>query len=144
MARVLLHCDQYKIQQALQQRLQQSQTPDITAIEAKDQCSGLEKVVNYLQQHLNQTPSLDELATIANTNRTTLNQQFHLLYQMTVFDWWREQRLQHAAKLLQSSNLTILEIAQKVAYRSSTGFNTGFKARFGISPKKYRELYTLS
>jgi len=144
MARVLLHLDQYKIRQALQQRLQQSQKPDITASEAEEQYSGLEKVVHHLQQHLNKSPSLDELANIASTNRTSLNQQFHLLYQMSVFDWWREQRLQQAAKLLKNSNFTILEIAQKIAYRSSTGFGSGFKSRFGISPKKYRELYKLS
>ncbi len=144
MARVLLHLDQYKIQQGLQQKLEQHQIPNISAIEAKKQYSGLEKVIHYMQQHLDQRPSLDELAKIANTNRTTLNQQFHVLYQMSVFDWWREQRLQQAKNLLQNSQLTILEISQKSAYHSNTAFTTAFKTRFAITPKKYRELYQLS
>ncbi len=142
MARVLLHLDQYKRQQnlqlRLQQELQQNQAPDSTQIEAEKQCLGLEKVVEYLQQHLESPPSLDKLATIANTNRTTLNQQFHLLYQMSVFDWWREQRLQSAAKQLKTSRLAVLQIAQQVGYSSYSGFIAAFKARFGMSPKKYR------
>jgi AraC-like DNA-binding protein len=96
------------------------------------------RVVDYLCDHLANQPSLDDLARIAGSNRLTLSRNFKRLYGMTVFEWLREQRLGHAAKLLGESNRPISEIATTVGYSSLQGLANAFKQRFELSPSSYR------
>ncbi len=49
-----------------------------------------------------------------------------------------ERRLQKAAQLLTSSNLSIKEIAYAVGYRHHSSFVRAFQRRFAQAPKHYR------
>jgi transcriptional regulator GlxA family with amidase domain len=49
-----------------------------------------------------------------------------------------ERRLQKAAELLTSSNLSIKEIASAVGYRHHSSFVRAFQRRFAQAPKRYR------
>jgi CheY-like chemotaxis protein len=142
LARVILHLDQHSLYLRLQQRLEAYEQaglalPDDTALPA-DRAGSLAKVSNYLRENLAATPNLDELARIAATNRTTLNQDFQRLYCMSVFDWLREQRLLRAALLLRTTDRSVLDIANSVGYASHAGFTAAFRQRFGVSPKECR------
>jgi len=142
LARVVLHLDQHRLYQRLQQRLEAYEraglaVPDNTQ-PAAEHARSLAKVSQYLRENLASTPNLDELARIAATNRTSLNQDFQRLYCMSVFDWLREQRLLRAAVLLKTTERTILDIAQSVGYTSHAGFTAAFGQRFDVSPREYR------
>jgi len=143
LARVILHLDQHRLQQRLLQRLEAYERLGLGAlsestVSTAEHAKGMVKLANYLRENLANNPSLDDLAQIASTNRTTLNQDFQRLYGLTVFDWLREQRLLKAAWLLRSSEKSVLEIAQGVGYASHAGFTTAFRLRFGLSPREYR------
>lgn len=49
-----------------------------------------------------------------------------------------EQRLQKAAQLLRTSELSIKEITDAVGYEHHSSFTRAFKHRFGLSPRFYR------
>lgn len=142
LARVILHLDQSRLQQRLRQRVEAYERvglaiPDAPST-AAERASSMAKVSNYLLENLAATPNLDDLARIAATNRTSLNQNFQRLNGMSVFDWLREQRLLKSALLLKNTERPILDIAQSVGYASHAGFTAAFRQRFGVSPRQYR------
>ncbi len=140
MARVMLHLDQHHLCQCLQQRLEAYEPAGqaIPNTAATELARSVVMVSNYLLENLACNPSLDELARIAATNRSSLNHEFQKFYCMSVFDWLREQRLLRATLLLRTTRLPIRFIAKSVGYISHAGFTTAFHRRFGISPRECR------
>lgn len=51
----------------------------------------------------------------------------------------RNMRLDEAARLLKSTNMSAYDIGQKVGYNSASSFNRAFSIRFGKTPMKYRK-----
>ena len=47
-------------------------------------------------------------------------------------------RMDHAKKLLKTTQLSINAVAERVGYSNSTYFRTAFKSRFGITPRQFR------
>jgi AraC-like DNA-binding protein len=78
------------------------------------------------------------LATEIGASRTVIAERFaHFLGEppMTYLTRWR---LQRAARLLQTTRQTILNVALDVGYESESAFNRAFKREFGLPPAQYR------
>jgi len=137
LVRVNTHLDRHSVQQNLLQRLQsyeQTEHSNNNDIHIQK----IEKIRNLLEANLAHPHSLDELAQLAGTNRTTLNKHFRILFGASVFEWLSEQRLQKAAQLLSTTQLSVQALASEVGYENSANFSTAFKRRFGMPPAKYR------
>lgn len=48
-------------------------------------------------------------------------------------------KLNHAAHLLKTTDLKIINIAHEIGYSSISNFNTKFKEYFGVTPSRYRK-----
>ena len=48
-------------------------------------------------------------------------------------------RLRLAARLLETTRKTILQVAGEVGYESEAAFNRAFKREFGLPPARYRK-----
>jgi AraC-like DNA-binding protein len=82
--------------------------------------------------------TLATLARQAGASRSVLGERFiHLLGEppLAYLGRWR---LQLAARLLETTSKTALEIAIDVGYGSEPPFNRAFKREFGIPPARYR------
>jgi DNA-binding response OmpR family regulator len=97
-------------------------------------------ISEYLLNNLQRTPTLNELAQIANTNRTSVNVHFRNLFGMSIFEWLTEQRLLRAAILLRTSSIPIQNIAENVGYANTSALTHAFKRRFECTPGEYRLL----
>ena len=51
-----------------------------------------------------------------------------------------EWRLQKGLAMLETSRLTIQQIAASTGYRSPAAFTRAFSGKFGIAPRDYRQL----
>ena len=81
-----------------------------------------------------------DLAREVGASRTVLVDRFaHFLGEppMTYLTRWR---LQLAARLLQTTRQTIVEVAADVGYESEAAFNRAFKREFGAPPARYRRM----
>jgi transcriptional regulator GlxA family with amidase domain len=47
-------------------------------------------------------------------------------------------RLQHAARLLETTDRTVLDVALEAGYASEASFNRAFKRHFDLPPARYR------
>jgi AraC-like DNA-binding protein len=82
--------------------------------------------------------TLNELAAEVGSSRSVLGERFtHLLGEppLTYLARWR---LQLAARLLQTTRKTVLQLALDVGYESEAAFNRAFKREFGLPPAQYR------
>ena len=57
----------------------------------------------------------------------------------TLKKYFLKTKMTAAARLLESTSLSIIQVAERLGYYSLSHFNIIFKENFGISPAKYRK-----
>jgi len=102
--------------------------------------SWLRRVRESLEDSYLHTPSLAELAAIAQVHPVHLSREFHRHYRMTVGEYIRKRRVEHASKLLSGSDLTMAEIAKTCGFSDQSHFCALYKKHYGITPAKFRDL----
>lgn len=90
---------------------------------------------DYLRHHIEEPPSLPELAKVVGLNEYKLKREFKEFFGTTVFGFVAEHRLERAQMLLLEREKSVSEIAYELGYSSPQHFSTAFKKRFGMSPK---------
>jgi AraC-like DNA-binding protein len=94
-----------------------------------------------LQNHAYRNPELriDEAARAVNTNRTYLSSIIRDHFETHFIGFVNKYRIAEAKELLSDDNsLTIVEIADKVGFKSVTSFNLFFRKETGVSPSQFR------
>lgn len=81
---------------------------------------------------------LAEIATKVAASRSVVADRFALLMGEGPLTYLARWRLQLAARLLQTTRRTILQVASEVGYESEAAFSRAFKREFGVPPAKYR------
>ncbi|MEH2177626.1 helix-turn-helix domain-containing protein [Nostoc sp.] len=100
--------------------------------------SDIDRIYNVreiLLKHLDNPPSLIELARQVGLNDCTMKQGFKQVFGTTVFGYLHNCRMQLAYKLLIERNMNVTEVARTVGYASLPSFSNAFRKKFGISPK---------
>jgi AraC-like DNA-binding protein len=83
--------------------------------------------------------TVPELATEVGASRSAIADWFTRFLGESPLRYLARWRLQLAARLLQTTGRTILQIALDVGYESQAAFNRAFKREFGVPPAKYRK-----
>lgn len=94
----------------------------------------------YIDQSFSEPVSLTQLATIANLSVRQLSELFRRQLGMTPQQYLTEKRMQFAWRILESGNLTIQQVADKVGYKSLSAFSDRFRKHFGHSPRYFRQI----
>jgi transcriptional regulator GlxA family with amidase domain len=92
-------------------------------------------------QHLDQQVTLPELAAHARTSVRTFTRRFHHEVGMTPGQWLTRQRVERARHLLETSDLTIDQIADQSGFGAPSSFRHHFRAIIGVSPAAYRRTF---
>ena len=79
-----------------------------------------------------------ELAAKAGASRSLLSERFGQFLGEPPLTYLARWRLQLAARLLQTTQKTVLHVAMDVGYDSEAAFNRAFKREFGSPPAQYR------
>ena len=88
------------------------------------------------------TVPLGELARKLGLGKSVLSRKFKKSLGVGYRQAVQDSRITHARELLWMSRLTITEIAQAVGFGDLPRFDKVFKARFGMSPSRYRQQQT--
>jgi len=97
------------------------------------------KARDLLLAHVQEPPSLKQLAHTVGTNHTKLSKAFQQTFGTTVFAYLRECRLAKAQCLLCQNALSIQQIADTIGYKNHSAFTATFRQRFGLTPRQYRQ-----
>ncbi|TBU71238.1 response regulator transcription factor [Phytopseudomonas daroniae] len=99
----------------------------------------LRAAMRLIAQHLDDMPSLAEIARKVGTHDKRLSGIFREHLGMTVFAYIREVRLKQGLELLANSGMSIQDIAELVGFRSACNFTTAFRERMGMTPSQFRQ-----
>ncbi len=104
-----------------------------------EQIEIVRSIHDSLLQHMEQRITIQELSRQYLIDPTTLKAAFKSVYGTSLAAHIREHKMEQAAKLLQTTNLSIAEIAQSVGYDSQSKFTEAFKAAYHMLPREYRK-----
>ena len=82
--------------------------------------------------------SASGLAKKIGTNPHKLKKVFKTEYGVSLFQFSRVHRIEHAKKLLRETNYTLPVIAEMAGYTEGNNFLASFKAVAGMTPGEYR------
>ena len=94
----------------------------------------------YLLNNLGRHVTLEELIEEFGVSGTTLKKHFREDHGMSLYAWFKIQRMQAAAQALRSSRDTILKIAGDYGYENASKFSAAFRDVYGVSPREYRKV----
>jgi len=105
----------------------------------KTQKDIVNKVVDYIENHLDENIDLDKIADSAGYSKFHLNRIFTNETGCTIYKYVQVRRLTLAAEKLVKTQNSIVEIAYEAGYDSQQAFTQAFKQVYLYTPKQYRE-----
>lgn len=97
------------------------------------------RIKNYLEEHLEEKITLEELAEKNFISVSTLKRIFRLKTESSVMAYLTDLRIEKAKQLISEQKHTFSAIAEKTGFGSVHYFSTVFKKHTGITPNEYRE-----
>lgn len=98
----------------------------------------INKVIEYTNNNLSKSSSLEELAAIAYISPFHFYRIFIAITRESIIFFANRLRLEKAARLLKLSKQPILDVAMDCGFSSAATFSRSFKQYFGISPSSYK------
>jgi len=101
----------------------------------------LEPVLHWMRDHLAEPLTLDSIAAHASMSTRTLSRHFRAQTGTTPLQWLIRQRLTRAQELLETSTLTIAQIATATGFGTAVLLRQHFTKAFAITPTGYRRTF---
>lgn len=112
------------------------QLPQRQVILRESDITKIETARDLLIKNLRNAPTIEELAKQVGVNRQKLKSGFKLIFDTTISNYLRDERLETASLLLLSGK-SIAEAAQAVGYINQSHFSKRFKEKYSVLPKDY-------
>jgi AraC-like DNA-binding protein len=96
----------------------------------------LSKAINYIEEHITEDISVDEISNQAYTSSSHFQLVFHVVMGMTIGEYIRNRRLSLAAQDLLKPNSRIIDVAMRYQYDTQESFSKAFTRFHGIPPSK--------
>jgi AraC family transcriptional regulator len=98
----------------------------------------MRRAEEYIQTNLAGDISLASLARLSCMSVDHFLRSFRAASGLTPYQYVLEQRLRRAATLLRSGDVPIATLAGRCGFGNPSHFSVKFRARFGVSPSRYR------
>ena len=98
-----------------------------------------EKVLNYIDEHLGSDLTLAELSEVAHMSKNYFCRQFRKLNGISPWEYITIKRVEKAITYIESTDMTMLEIAIKCGYNNTSNFYYAFKRVTGKTPGDYKK-----
>jgi AraC-like DNA-binding protein len=104
--------------------------------------ASLTKVLDYMNDQLHETPSLDELSDIAGYSPFHFARLFKSTVGVSPHQYLTKERIQRSQFILARSDISITKIATDLGFDSSSHFAATFRQVVGVTPSAFRHSYT--
>ncbi len=99
----------------------------------------MERVEQYIREHISEELSQEELARMVYISPTHLRRLFKKKYHTTMVDYITDMRISLAEELLRDSRLSISAVAEKTGFHNYSYFTKIFKKYKGKTPREFRQ-----
>lgn len=102
----------------------------------------IQRALEYIEKNMDNTEyAVEQLSSDLGMTRMNLYRKLQSITGNTPSDFIKSIRLKRAAQILQGSQLTMVEVADRVGFSSASYFTKCFKDMFGVLPTQYAESY---
>jgi AraC-like DNA-binding protein/quercetin dioxygenase-like cupin family protein len=98
----------------------------------------LREVFEFIERHYPERIALPRVAALAGLSRPQFHAVFKKATGMTLVDYLNQVRLAHAARLLQETGQSIVEIAHAAGFSDQSYFDRRFRRHYGRTPLQFR------
>ncbi|MBQ3558807.1 MAG: helix-turn-helix transcriptional regulator [Agathobacter sp.] len=102
----------------------------------------IRNVINYIQTHLENALTLDELAAQIDRNPKYLSSTFKREVGVGINEYINSARIQQSLTLLRNTDFVVSHIAMLVGFNDANYFTKVFSKEMGCTPSQYRKEYT--
>ncbi len=99
-------------------------------------------VKNYIRLHLSETIRVEDIARALCISRSHLSEKFRQETGLTLINFITAEKIEESRNLLSYTNKPISAISNYLGFSSQSHFQNIFRKMSGMTPRKYRELYT--
>lgn len=103
----------------------------------------LMKAEQYINDNLNRTINLAEVAAAANMNTFYFLKCFNKWKGKTPYQYFSDQRMERAKGLLLQGGFSVAEVAAAIGFKNTTNFVTAFRRYAGVTPLKFAKISRL-
>ncbi|HEY5771789.1 MAG TPA: AraC family transcriptional regulator [Chitinophagaceae bacterium] len=107
---------------------------------ATDKADCVDSAILYMQEHINDKISLNELSSLYNYSVSRFSGLFKQKTGYAPIDYFVQMKMQKACQQLDFTNRAVKEIAFGMGFDDPYYFSKRFRTIIGMSPKKYRAL----
>jgi AraC-like DNA-binding protein len=97
----------------------------------------IKEAKNILIADLQNPPTIELLSKQVGINRQKLKTGFKKVFDKTIYNYLRDERLELARLILLENTMSIKETARAVGYANQSHFAKRFKEKYGVLPKDY-------
>lgn len=101
----------------------------------------LSEVITWALEHLHEQFDVETLAARAYLSRRTFDRRFRSRTGSAPLQWLTTQRVIQAQRLLETSDYSVEEVADRCGFRSAVSLRSHFRRQLGSSPAAYRAAY---
>lgn len=102
---------------------------------------GIREAQEYIEQHIHERISIDELAEKVSMGRRSFERRFRQATGNAVLEYMQRVRIESAKRSFESGRKNINEVMYDVGYTDTKAFRTVFKRITGLTPLEYRSKY---
>ena len=103
-----------------------------------------ESLIHYIEEHLDEDLSLDQLASTFYVSKFHISHVFKENLGMSVHQYITKKRLSMCRDAILSSPDGISKIYLLYGFKDYSSFFRAFRKEYGISPKEYKDVYSLT
>ena len=131
---------EFRVREALTRAFCQAFASSMRAPEgARRDDDQVKAMMRFLQSRLDQPIDLTDLARFAHLSERSCQRRFRACLNLTPMQYLTQVRLARAAELLRQGDLTVTEVGIRCGFQSPGYFARLFHARYGLSPRAWRE-----
>lgn len=98
--------------------------------------------VEYIYVHIKERITVEDLAAYTGLSTSYLSRLFKQETGVSISDYIREKKIEKAQNLLKFCDFSLVEITNYLSFSSQSHFIQLFKNFTGMTPKKYRDIYS--
>ena len=100
-----------------------------------------QNVISYVSKHYTEKITLESVARVFGYNVKYLSTALHSLLGINFRRFISLYRIDHAKRLLETTDLSMLEVAYSSGFSALSSFNRIFSESLGVTPLEYRKKY---
>ncbi|GAA1177699.1 helix-turn-helix domain-containing protein [Streptomyces hebeiensis] len=107
----------------------------------RDRCDTVGTVLGWMERHLDQEMTVEQLAARAHMSPRTFARRFQQETGTTPYRWLLRQRVLLAQELLETTDETVDSVASRAGFGNAAGLRHHFLRTLGTTPNAYRRTF---